>query len=70
MLKNIFTWDRIKSILYTIGSFLVALGLADETIVTEAIGGLLAFVAFILEFFGIDVEGDDNGGDDTTATNG
>jgi 4-hydroxybenzoate polyprenyltransferase len=57
LLKKLFTWDRIKSILYTLGGILVAVGLAeDEEIVKEAIGGLLAFVAFILEFFGVDVD--------------
>ena len=52
-----FTWDRIKSFLYTLGAIVVTLGLGDESIVQEAIGGLIAFVALILEFFGVDTSG-------------
>lgn len=54
MLKNLFTWDRIKSFLYAIAAIFVTLGVVDEAVINEAIGGLIGFVAFVLEFFGKD----------------
>lgn len=53
MLKSLFTWDRIKSAIYAIGSFIIALGLADESMVNELIGGLIMLVGAILDFFGV-----------------
>lgn len=46
------TWDRIKSLLYALGSFLVALGLGDEALINEIIGGIIMTVSAIIDFFG------------------